>query len=103
MKAILGITALVAVAIAIPLVIHGRFAADLRRRTPVLRDQTQQLNQLLAENERMSKAAPSENLRSLSEAELGELLKLRQEAAQLKRSVKEIDRLRREIDRITKA
>src|SRR5688572_27796110 len=65
MKVILGITALVAVAIAIPLVIYNRTDADLRRRTAVLRDQTQHLNQLLAENERLSKAAASNNLRSL--------------------------------------
>jgi len=103
MKVILGITALVAVAIAIPLVIHGRFAADLRGRTAVLHDQTQRLNQLLVENEPLSKAAASSDLPSLSETELGELLKLRQEAAQLKRSLKDIDRLRGEIDRITKA
>ncbi len=103
MKRILGITALVVFAIAIPLVIHNRAAADLPRKSAVLRDQVQQLNQILAENERLSEAAANESVRSLSEAELGELLKLRQETAQLKRSLKEIDQLRREIDRITKA
>ena len=103
MKRPLGITVLVAFAIAIPLVIHDRATAVLRTGNAVLREQSQQLNQLLAENERLSKAAPSENLRPLSEAEHGELLKLRQEAAQLKRSLKDMDRLRREIDRITEA
>jgi hypothetical protein len=103
MKLLLAIIALAAFALTVPLIVCSRGSAELRAKNVALHEQIKRLRNELAQTERLSKIVASENSRALSEAELSELLRLRDEAAQLRRSVKEMDRLRRELDRITTA
>lgn len=103
MKLLLSIIAFVAFALAMPLIAHRRGSAELRAKNVALREQTKRLNDELAQIERLSKIVVPENSRTLSDAGLSELLRLRDEAAQLRRTLKEMERLRRELDRIAKA
>lgn len=103
MRHLFGIVVLVACALVMPLIIHSRGAAELRVKESALREQAKRVHDESAETERLSRTVAAEHSRALSDAELSELLRLRDEAAQLKRSLKDIDRLRREIDRIVKA
>ena len=77
---------------------------SLRVETETLRRQAGRVADLSDENRRLSNAiAQANSSPPLSAAELSDVLKLRNEIGQLRRTLKEMDQLHREIDRIRDA
>ena len=97
--ALLG--AVVAAAIAAILLLRQHGEQSLREKEALLQQQTEQIAQLNAENERLSNAVSS--TQSAGGGEQSELLKLRGEVSLLRRQTNELGRLREENRRLTAA
>lgn len=83
-----------------PLLIQRRAEAGLRARNEGLREGAGRLTRLAAENERLSNAvARAKGSPSLTEAQLLELLRLRNEVRQLRWTIKAMDQFRSELRR----
>jgi hypothetical protein len=97
--AIMG--AVLAAALAAPLLVQHRADVRWRVQRQASRQQAVSLDQLSAENERLSNVvARVKSSQSLSDAQLTELLKLRNEAGQLRRALMEINTLRDRVHRL---
>jgi hypothetical protein len=99
------IGAVLAAALAAPLLVHHRAEVCGRAQQQTFLQQVALLDQWSAENERLSNIVAQANIsRSPSDAQLMELMKLRNEAGQLQRTlqemVQEMDQLRRRIHRL---
>jgi len=92
----LFLSILLCAAAAVPGWIYYRGAETLKLKHELLRQEAAVLAQLSAENERLMKQASSPEL---SDAELSELLKLRNEIGQLRHMIKAMQNFRRELDR----
>jgi hypothetical protein len=97
----LGIAALaVATVIAVPWRVWRSGDAALRARNGQLQQQAEFAAQLRAGNVRLSNLVAAANGPRLSETELTELLRLRNELGQLKWTVKAMEQFRRELQRV---
>jgi hypothetical protein len=93
--------AVLAAALAAPLLVQHRADVRWRVQRQASRQQAVSLDQLSAENERLSNVvARVKSSQSLSDAQLTELLKLRNEAGQLRRALMEINTLRDRVHRL---
>ena len=93
--------AVLAAALAAPFWVQHQADVYRRAQQQTLRQQAVLLDQLSAENERLSNSiAQAKSPQSLSDAQLAELLKLRNEAGQLHRALLEMDPLRDRIRRL---
>jgi RNA polymerase sigma factor (sigma-70 family) len=90
--------ALLAAALATPVVVQHQTQVRLRDENVSLRQQVEQLGQLRAENERLSElAGQSTNEQPLAENEMRELLRLRGEVGRLRQENVEMGRLREQV------
>jgi hypothetical protein len=95
-SSVLGV--IVAAAVAVPWWVHHRAAAAVHAQNDWLRRQADLLAQTLAANQQLSnEIARARSLQPLSDAELTELLKLRNEVGQLKWTLKGINQYQREL------
>jgi hypothetical protein len=93
--------AVVAAGIAVILLLHQQSERNLRERDSLLQQQTEQIAQLAAENERLSNAVAG--AQSAGGGDQSELLKLRGEVSLLRRQTNELGRLREENRRLAEA
>jgi hypothetical protein len=103
MKALkLGLTTVILiVAVTAPWFIHHRATVQLRTNEESLKEQASRLDELSSENERLSNTlAQVKTPPSLSEAQLTELLKLRNEVSQLRPMPGDMNQLQRQICRL---
>jgi hypothetical protein len=95
------IGAVLAAALAAPLLVQHRAEVRGRAQQQTLRQQAVLLDQWSAENERLSNiVAQVKSSQSLSDAQLTDLMKLRNEAGELQRTLQEMDQLRSRIHRL---
>jgi hypothetical protein len=88
-------------AVAVSLWIQNRAEASSRSQHERLQQQADSIAQFSAENERLSNiVVHAKNSQSLSESELMELLRLRNEVRQLRWTLKAMEQLQREIRRV---
>jgi hypothetical protein len=93
-----SILSVIAVAgVATPLAIQQQSQARLRQENQALRQQASEVDQMAAENERLSNlVVQAKGSASLSRDQLSELLRLRGEAGGLRRQIKELEALQAE-------
>jgi hypothetical protein len=103
MKALqLGLASVIlVVTFTVPWVIHHRAELEMRANEQSLTEQASRLIESSAETRRLSRTVSQmEHSRSLSDAQLAELLRLRNEIGQLRGTAKEMDQVQRRISRL---
>jgi hypothetical protein len=100
MKGRLLLLLILAAAVGTPLCLQNRGLARLHRLEGTITEQADKLGRLASETKRLSTGMRDERL---SETEVGELARLRNEARQLRESLKEAEKMQRESHRIRQA
>src|SRR5258708_7424470 len=95
------VSAILVTTFTVPWVIHHRAELEVRATEESLTEQASRLIESSAETKRLSHTvAQMEHSRSLSDAQLAELLKLRNEIGQLRGTAMEMDQVQRRISRL---
>ncbi len=88
------VAAIVAGSAAAPVIVQHRAQSRLEIQSEMLRQQTAQLAELSAENQRLSNAVARLESRPFSEAQVSELLRLRAQIGPLRKAAGEVEQLR---------
>src|SRR3954462_7674052 len=103
MKRRLFVILVLAAAIVAPWLVQNRCAAQLRRLEKSVGEQEKKISRVSQETKRLSGAGGQPGQDLLSEAEVAELARLRNEARHLRDKLKEGEKMRRESGRIRQA